>query len=449
MSRLFIVTLLLLFTAPSLAAEALLRLQGSNTIGAKLAPELVKGWLKQKGYGRIDERETAPEEEEIVGSNTKGERLRVTIHAHGSTTAFTGLDAGETDVGMASRQVKPEEVVQLARLGQLDRPGAEHVVGLDGIAVVVNPANGINTLDVETLRAIFAGRVTDWSQVGGKAQPIHVYARDDNSGTYDTFKHLVLGKEAPLTAGAKRFDSNADLSDSVAADPDGIGFVGLPYVRRSKALAISDQGTRAILPTAFTVATEDYVLARRLYLYLPTALNNPLAAEFVAYAQAAAGQQAVEQIGFVSQRIIAGPAAVAGDAPEEYRELTRYAKRLSLNFRFREGSAVLDTKAQRDLERLLSYVAQNDNGRLHVLLLGFADHTETLPYHSLGLSIERADLIADLLLQAGVAPQRVRGFGAALPVASDGTLQGRAKNRRVEVWVSSAEGIGALAAAQP
>lgn len=427
---------LLLLAMPLLAGaeEALLRLQGSNTIGAKLAPELAKAWLVSKGYQELHETEIGPEELRLVATARSGQAITVKISSHGSSTAFSGLAERSADIGMSSRPIKDEEVASLREFGAMDSPAAEHVVGLDGIAVIVHPGNALAALDMATVRDIFAGKISNWAQLGGPSLPINVYARDDKSGTYDTFKSLVLGKEAKLVATAHRFESNADLSDSVAADTAGIGFVGLPYVRKSKALAVADEGTTPIIPAAFSVATEDYVLARRLFLYVPPGQTNRLVREFAEFAQSAAGQRVVERVGFVSQNIIAGPVVASSEGPEEYHSLIKQAQRLSLNIRFRAGSAVLDSKAHRDLERLLRYL-QESKGQVRLLLLGFADHNEVLPYHSYGLSVERADLVADLLLKHGVAATRVRGYGSALPVASNDTATGRQKNRRVEVWI--------------
>lgn len=451
MSRLgnILILALSLLAQSAWADGGMLRLQGSNTIGAKLAPALARGWLAARGYRDIREQDISAEEIRVSGRDAQGQPFTVAIHAHGSSTAFTGLARGAADIGMASRRIKPAEVKTLAALGAMDQPAAEHVVGLDGIAVIVNPANGTQSLDTATIRDIFLGRIANWSKLGGPNRPIHVYARDDKSGTFDTFKSLVLNGADALAPGAKRFESNAELSDSVAVDPNGIGFVGLPYVRHAKALAVSERGTRAILPTAFSVATEDYVLARRLYLYLPTSHLNPLAREFVAFAQAAAGQDVVAQVGFVSQHVIAGNGKVDPSAPAEYQVLTRNAKRLSLNFRFRAGRAELDSKGQRDVERLLTYLAQHGDAAQHVMLIGFADHNEVMPIHSLDLSVERADLVADLLLKDGIAPLRVRGYGSALPVASNDTHAGRQKNRRVEVWIANDHAPVNLASAIP
>lgn len=416
------------------AVDTILRLHGSNTIGAELAPALVEAWLRDKGYRSVRSEALAAEEIRILATDRNGREVAVEIQSHGSTTAFSSLEQGRTDIGMASRAVKAAEVMRLAALGPLDRHDAEFIVGMDGVAVIVHPANPLAALDIDTLRDIFSGRVRDWAELGGRPGPISVHARDDKSGTYDTFKSLVLGKEARLSPTAQRFESSSELSDRVAADVNGIGFIGLPYVRQARALAVAERGGRATLPDTFSIATEDYALARRLYLYVPSRKASRLAREFAEFAQTHAGQQIVERVGFVSQNILAIDVAAQQDAPEEYRALTAGARRLSLNFRFHQGSAQLDSKAMRDLERLLRYMRE-DAGNPQLLLFGFSDHNEVLPLHSWELSVNRVDVVADRLISLGIAPVRVRGYGSALPVAANDSEPGRRKNRRVEVWV--------------
>ncbi len=419
---------------PLQAEELLLRLHGSNTIGATLGPEMIKSWLRDTRYTDIRQIPLAPQESKIVAVSPEGRAVRVEIHAHGSSTAFKGLERGEADIGMASRPIKEKEVAKLADRGRMDSSASEFVVGLDGIAVIVHPSNPLAQLDKQQLMRIFSGEVTDWRSVGAPAAPIHVYARDDKSGTYDTFKHLILDKQHPLTQSAKRFESNANLSDEVAKDPNGIGFVGLPYIRQSKALAVSDGGA-AISPDAFTVATEDYALARRLFLYLPERPYNTTAQAFIRYALSLRGQQIVAQTGFVSQEIVTGTALASGKSLPDYQSLIDGAERLSLNFRFHRGSAHLDNKALQDVQRLVEYLSRQENQQRDLILVGFADSNEVIPFHSLGLSIARADGVADVLINNGVAPIKVRGLGAAANVASNETEQGRQKNRRVEVWL--------------
>lgn len=428
-----LIFLVLSGNATAQETELLFRLHGSNTVGAALAPELIKTWLQTQGYRDIRDAQIATEEHEISATASNGHRYKVDIHAHGSSTAFADFASGSTDLGMASRRIKPAEVTQLATLGKLNDPQHEFVIGLDGIAVVVNKDNPIKTLDVTTLRLIFSGRVHDWQQVGGAPGPIHVYARDNNSGTYDTFKHLVLDKQHTLTTSARRYESNAKLSDDVSQDRLGIGFVGLPYIRHAKALSVVDGGD-AILPTEFSVATEDYALARRLFIYVPT--HAPEAArQFANYAVSAAGQQVVSKVGFISQNLMEVKYALPSHVPDEYRDLAKDAKRLSVNFRFVEGSITLDSKAMRDVKRLATFLKQQQNRGRRLMLFGFSDSHESLPMYSLVLSMDRADSVADALEKYNIGVQRSRGYGSDLPVASNDNQSGRFKNRRVEVWV--------------
>ncbi|MBV8063350.1 MAG: phosphate ABC transporter substrate-binding protein, partial [Nevskia sp.] len=333
--------------APQAATAAtpvamLFRMHGSNTIGEKLGPALAEGYLKLKGASATEVKELGADERQVVGQQPGAAASpAIEVFAHGSATAFKDLAAQATDLGMASRRIKPEEVAQLSALdGDLSSPSSEHVLGLDGVALIVNPANPLQSLTIEQVGKLFAGTITDWSAVGGRAGPVNIHARDDKSGTYDTFKSLVLDPlSLKLLAGAHRYESSTELSDAVAADPGGIGFIGLPYVRRSKLIGISaSAGNPPIVPTQFTVGTEDYPLARRLYLYLPGKNPSKDAADFVEYALSDAGQDVVKQIGFVSQNPYTEKVADNSNWPADYRQMVAGAERLSFDFRFESGT---------------------------------------------------------------------------------------------------------------
>lgn len=433
LSRLAVVSGLLVSMLASGAAlaKADLRLYGSNTVGAELGPAMVKKWLKSKGYDKIAEEKDGPTERFITASNTAGNTLTVEFDSKGSSTGFRALEGGEADIGMSSRPIKTSEVVKLKKQGHCDTAKCEYVIALDGIAIIVNPSNPLTNLNKAQLKKIFSGEVTNWSDIGGKDGAIKVYSLDDLSGTYDTFKELVLGKSS-LVSGAIRNASHQFIAEAVASDTNAIGFVGLPFINGAKAVAVADGEAHAFKPGSFTVATEDYVLARRLFMYLPENNASPLAHEFMEYAISGDGQAVVGQIGFVSQEIVTGDVELDANMPKEYRELAAKAHRLSLNFRFLPASIDLDNKAQRDVKRLKEYMAKH-KGRL--MLFGFADTSESLPIKALQLSVSRADRVADLLAKDGMTAMRVRGYGSAVPVASNSTEEGRHKNRRVEVWM--------------
>ncbi|NOZ51863.1 MAG: OmpA family protein [Gammaproteobacteria bacterium] len=415
--------------------QNLLRIHGSNTIGASLTPKLAQSWLHDKGYTKQTIEKNKPGEQTIIAENKLGDKISVEIHSHGSSTGFADLATGKTDIGMSSRPIKPQELKNLASLGPLDQPNSEYIIALDGLSIIIHPDNPLQSVSKQALGKIFSGEIRNWSKLGPKRGKIQVYALDENSGTYDIFAALVLGNELQLAAKARRYESNTELSEAVSSDPNAIGFVGLAYVLKSKWLAISEEGTDPVLPMPFDVSTEDYVLSRRLYLYVPPLSQHPLAAEFAKFSISQTAQHLVDDIGFVSQNILTRQTDVKENAPDEYKMLTGNAKRLSLNIRFRAGYTALDNKAIHDVKRIVSYMSKPENRDRKLMLLGFADTSEALPYLSLSLSITRADAVADYFIQNGLEPFKTRGFGQELPVASNKTAHGRRNNRRVEVWL--------------
>jgi phosphate transport system substrate-binding protein len=247
-----------------------LRIQGSNTIGAKLGPALVKGMMEEEGLRAIQQTPGDRENEvHILGHDAQGNQVQVELAAHGSSTGFAALKDGSAELAASSRPIKDAEFQDLAGFGDLRSQYAEQVIAIDGLAIIQHPANPLRALTTAQLAAVFAGEVKTWEELGGQGGAIHLYARDDQSGTYDTFKELVLSRQGKsLAAGAQRFESNDKLSAAVSADPQGIGFVGLASINQARALAIADGDSQAMAPGADLIATEDYPLSRRLFLYI-------------------------------------------------------------------------------------------------------------------------------------------------------------------------------------
>ena len=420
---------------PANGEVRLFTIHGSNTIGAELGPNLVRKYLEEKGAKDVQIRSTLVSNEQVVSGflPDTGTRLTVAIAAHGSSTGFKGIANGAADIAAASRPIKGKEADLLRDIADMRSPSAEHIIGIDGLAIVVNPSNPVGELSVEEISEIFSGGYSDWSQVGGRPGAIHVYARDENSGTWDSFQGMVLGKK-PLIESAKRFESNAVLSDEVAADKGGIGFVGLSSVRKSKLLAVSDGSAKALKPNKLTVATEDYALARRLFMYTDDAPENPYVVEFMDFVQKNEGQQVVADSGFISQELKEVVPEFYGELPQDFREITNDAKRLTINFRFREGSASLDNKAMKDIERLVDYLQNQGRNDAEVVLIGFGDKKRTEKRSKL-LSKLRAMAVRRELVRNGIYPKLSVGYGEYLPVASVNRAEGKMKNRRVEVWV--------------
>jgi phosphate transport system substrate-binding protein len=421
---------------PTPEAGPVLRIQGSNTIGAALGPALVEGLMREQGLLKIhSETPDKANELRIIGETVQGRRVAVDIAAHGSSTGFTALKTATADLAASSRPIKDSERADLARLGDFKSAGAEQVIAIDGLAIILHPQNPLHELNTEQLARIFSGEAKTWEELGGSGGTIHLYARDDQSGTYDTFKELVLSRHGKtLSSAAKRFESSEQLSDAVSLDPQGIGFIGLPYVRQAKAVAIADGQSQAMLPLNSLIATEDYPLSRRLFFYLPPNGKNPWADALVAFAQSSKGQAIVAANGFIAQTVQAMTVTPNALMPEGYQALSRHAQRLTVNFRFEEGSATLDNKARQDLWRVLDYIKQRDKTNRQVTLVGFGD-AKSDPARADLLSKLRAMAVRRELVKSGVVFREIRGFGAEMPVAANSADEGRIKNRRVEVWV--------------
>jgi len=413
-----------------------LRIQGSNTIGAALGPALVKDLMQGQGLLRVSSEITGRDNEQrIVGWTAEGKRVQMDIAAHGSSTGFTALKQAGADLAASSRPIKDGELKDLSALGDLKSPMAEQVIAIDGLAIILHPQNPLRQLDTVQLARIFSGEAKTWEAVGSVGGAIHLYARDEQSGTYDTFKELVLTRQGKkLDPAAQRFESSEQLSDAVSQDPQGIGFIGLPYVRQAKPLALVDGASQPMLPLNNLIATEDYPLSRRLFFYLPPAQTNPWAEALVDFSQSEQGQAIVAANGFIAQTIQAMSVTPNALMPEGYQALSRHAQRLTVNFRFEEGSASLDNKAHQDLGRVLDYIRQHGKLDRRVTLVGFGDLKDD-PARADLLSKLRAMAVRRELVKYGVTLREVRGFGALMPVAANNEDEGRVRNRRVEVWV--------------
>jgi phosphate transport system substrate-binding protein len=429
-------------------------IHGSNTIGEALTPALIQAYATQKQL-RIEKRVGGSAEEvgfdfvEADGRKTAAIDLR----SHGSGTSFPALANGAAEIGASSRPMKADEAKTLADAGLVPQA---HVVALDGILVFVSPSNPIGELTLDQIAKIFAGEITDWAQLGRAPGEIKLYARDSKSGTYDTFNSLVLSPaKLKLSPKASLFESSVELSDGVARDANGIGFAGFAYLRNAKPLAIRSTCGITYRPTEFNVKTEEYALARRLFLYTTDKLRSPVAKSLLEYALSDAAQPIVADTGFIAQSIDYLSFGQQGDRfalaltapPEDFdigllkemAALLQNARRMSVTYRFEKNSGELELKAKQDVPRLARYLQSDEMKDKQIMLLGFADSTGPFAANRT-VSLARAASLRDALVAAGggqidAAKILVKAYGEIMPVDCNNTEDGRTRNRRVEVWV--------------
>ena len=361
---------------------------------------------------------------------------------------------------MASRRIKPEEARALkeAGAGNMVSPEQEHIIAIDSLVIITNPENPVKEITKEQLAGIYSGQITNWSEIGGEDLPIKVIQRQSGSGTRSVFEEAIFGENKPATAAPSEVvaDDNNVAAQMVNEDPGAIGFVGYAFQRGAKPLSLINECGMVTEPDSFSAKVEEYTLQRRLYVY-NRADNYPQAAQdFIDYAMSEDADEVIAKSGFIDLGIkrktqdMTGPRArmlldptvdayEGGVMREMLAEMVNY-DRLSTTFRFRTGVSKLDERGQLDMERLANYLEKMPEGT-KVMFVGFTDDVGAFDSNR-SLSLARAQQVAGQLQD--VAGDRVAGiefasagFGEVAPATCNLSEQGRAVNRRVEVWIEA------------
>jgi len=263
----FVVSGLAVVSAFGLAQGDTIVIKGSDTLGAKLVPQLAEQFKSQHSGTSFD------------------------IAAEGSATGFAALIDKTAAIGMASRPAKPEEIANGKTKGVELK---ETVVAYDGIAVIVNSANTVKGLTKKQVEQIFTGEVTDWSAVGGTSGKISVYTRNTSSGTYAEFKELAM-KKRDYAPDSQKLAGNEQIAEEVSKNPSGVGYVGLAYTEAGGIKIVPIDGAS---PSKESVLAKTYPYARPTFYYTN---GNPTGAvkDFIDFTVGAEGQKIVEQVGFV------------------------------------------------------------------------------------------------------------------------------------------------------
>lgn len=232
--------------------------------------------------------------------------VRVTVGISGTGGGFKKFCNGETDISDASRAIKSTEVELCAQNGV---EYEEFLVGLDGLTVVVNPANTFaQCLTAEQLKLIWDKDSTmkNWKEVDPSFpdQPLTLYGPGTDSGTFDFFTEVINGKAKQSRADYTASEDDNVLVQGVSGDPNAMGYFGLAYYVENQdklnAVAI-DGGKGCVEPSFDTVNTGEYApLSRPLYIYVKkTSLERAEVAEFVKF-YLTNGATLVDEVGYVA-----------------------------------------------------------------------------------------------------------------------------------------------------
>lgn len=229
----------------------------------------------------------------------------VAVTGGGSGTGFAALIGGTCDIAMTSRSIKDKEI-ELA--GKRGRAPKEHVVGLDGLAVVVHASNPVHELTMDQLEGIFSGRIKNWKELGGEDAGIVVLSREVNSGTHVYFKEHVLqrGDSAVKTEFAPQalmLPSSQAIADEVAHNRAAIGYYGMGYISpQHRAVSVAPaEGQPYVYPDLDHVISGAYPISRPLLLYTDGEPSGD-AKDFLDFVFSPEGQKIVEETDFVPVR---------------------------------------------------------------------------------------------------------------------------------------------------
>jgi phosphate transport system substrate-binding protein len=447
-----------------------LAVQGSGTVGLGVMPFLIQGFANANGM-RVTSSSDAPTQTrtyQLQGTAPDAACFRITVRSTGSDTAKDAIVDKAAQVGMSSRVYTDSEIQVLAKAAGTEpaaRSEIEQVVALDAVVVVVNKQNPVGALGLCQIAEIFAGRISDWRELGGRPGAIKLQVRLGPSGTFETFETLVLKACGVELARRKAFSHGSydKLLAAVAADEMSVGFAPEALVATNvKALRL--RGGCGIEHTAktFSIKTEDYPLSRRLFIFTPYPLEgysrrllnfikaDDRADDALALPLPGTGGEEGGEVphSATDQQIETARDDHAGSehlretdadpsARRQFADMAAQTERLSITYRFALGSEELDTKARQDIQRLARYLQKNPKPP-QVLLAGFTDDIGSTS-ENLELARKRADSVRRELVALGAQRYardlKVEGFGKILPVACNDTELGRQKNRRVEVFL--------------
>jgi len=222
----------------------------------------------------------------------------IQISGGGSGVGIQSIGAKTVDIGMSSRDVTSGEMAKYPTF--VITPIAQ-----DGIAMIVNPQNTIQSISFDQIRQIYLGNITKWSQITGADVPgtnnqIVVVGRDSASGTRVYFEQTILPVNASPIASMNQLNSNGAVLQTVAQTPDAIGYVSIGFVSPDiRALPIMEPNGTLVSATVDNVKTRTYPISRDLYL-ITNGQPTGLAGDFITYILSPAGQKIVADQGYVT-----------------------------------------------------------------------------------------------------------------------------------------------------
>lgn len=228
--------------------------------------------------------------------------VQLSVTGGGSGTGIAALINGTVDIANASRKIKSEE--RETALENNSDP-YELVIARDAIAIIVNLENPVDILTLQQISDIYSGEINNWKEVGGEDRPIVRLSRETNSGTHVYFLDEVirLGEDDNKTLFSQNtllLPSSEGIGAEIRQNPNAIGYDGLGYVTEEmKVIGVASSADNPyIFPSAETVNSGEYPIARDLYMYTNGEPDGHIK-EYLDWILSAEAQKIVTELGFV------------------------------------------------------------------------------------------------------------------------------------------------------
>jgi phosphate transport system substrate-binding protein len=224
--------------------------------------------------------------------NSQQNNYQATVTGGGTGAGITAIAEKRSEIAMASRDVTADE------RNKYGNNFKEFDIGLDGICIAVSRQifdAGVRNLTKDQLKGIYGGEIKNWKEVGGPDVPIYAIAREQGSGTRDTFNDVIMGSAAAETPGVSTVAlGSAEAKTAIAGSKNAIAYLGFSYIGGN----IGIVALNGIMPSVQSIMDNSYELGRHLYFYTFGA-PSPGAKAFIDFVQAPEGQSIAQDNGFI------------------------------------------------------------------------------------------------------------------------------------------------------
>lgn len=224
--------------------------------------------------------------------NTQQNAYFVTVTGGGTGAGITAIAENRSDIAMASREVTSDEK------NKYGNNFKEFEVGLDGICIAVSKQiydAGIKGLSKNQVKGIYVGETTNWKELGGTDEQIYAIAREQGSGTRDSFNEIIIGSLTAETPGVRTVAmGSAEVKTAITGSNNAIGYLGFSYIGSDIGIIALD----GITPSIESIKNNSYELHRHLYFYT---IGNPSpgAKAFIDFVEGPEGQKIAQENGFI------------------------------------------------------------------------------------------------------------------------------------------------------